>query len=237
MSARSTTWWRHQMEAFSALLALCAGNSPVPVNSPHKGQWRGTLMFSFICTWIHGWVNTCDAGDLRRHRGHYDANVMNHEPSSQIQRRALSSIMYLYQITKLRINTRRFRLRSHDKTHLVKWGRNPGQKGKYCWWYRTGVCITSKTYMLPREKSLYIISLPYTCMAAEWYDNVTSWVGHAIGNPRTRSKRWNENNSNMPKRIRNASLFMTHCDMNTKYAYSSWGIGILSVHRAGYVSP
>ena len=30
-------WWRHQMEPFSALLALCAGNSPVPVNSPHKG--------------------------------------------------------------------------------------------------------------------------------------------------------------------------------------------------------
>ena len=24
------TWWRHQMEVFSALLALCAGNSPVP---------------------------------------------------------------------------------------------------------------------------------------------------------------------------------------------------------------
>ena len=39
-------WWRHQMETFSALLALCAGNSPVPVNSPHKGQWRGALMFS-----------------------------------------------------------------------------------------------------------------------------------------------------------------------------------------------
>ena len=29
-------WWRHQMETFSALLALCAGNSPVPVTSPHK---------------------------------------------------------------------------------------------------------------------------------------------------------------------------------------------------------
>ena len=28
------SWWRHQMETFSALLALCAGNSPVPVNSP-----------------------------------------------------------------------------------------------------------------------------------------------------------------------------------------------------------
>ena len=32
--------WRHQMETFSALLAICAGNSPVPVNSPHKGQWH-----------------------------------------------------------------------------------------------------------------------------------------------------------------------------------------------------
>ena len=25
----SLTWWRHQMETFSALLAFCAGNSPV----------------------------------------------------------------------------------------------------------------------------------------------------------------------------------------------------------------
>ena len=24
-----------------------------PVNSPHKGQWRGTLMFSLICAWIN----------------------------------------------------------------------------------------------------------------------------------------------------------------------------------------
>ena len=28
------TWWRHQMETFSALLALCAGNSPVPGEFP-----------------------------------------------------------------------------------------------------------------------------------------------------------------------------------------------------------
>ena len=28
------TWWRHQMEAFSALLALCAGNSSVPGEFP-----------------------------------------------------------------------------------------------------------------------------------------------------------------------------------------------------------
>ena len=28
------SWWRHQMEAFSALLAICAGNSPVPGEFP-----------------------------------------------------------------------------------------------------------------------------------------------------------------------------------------------------------
>ena len=31
---RTLTWWRHQMETFSALLAICAGNSPVPGEFP-----------------------------------------------------------------------------------------------------------------------------------------------------------------------------------------------------------
>ena len=62
----STTWWRHQMETFSALLAICAGNS------------RGALMFSLICTRINGWVNNGEAGDLRRNRAHYDVIVMHH---------------------------------------------------------------------------------------------------------------------------------------------------------------
>ena len=65
-----------QMEAFSALLVICSGNSPVPVNSPHKGQWRGALMFSLMCTRINSWINNGEAGDLRRHRAHYDVTVM-----------------------------------------------------------------------------------------------------------------------------------------------------------------
>ena len=47
-----------------------------PVNSPHKGQWRGALMFSLICVWIHGWVNNREACDLRRYPAHYDVAVM-----------------------------------------------------------------------------------------------------------------------------------------------------------------
>ena len=68
--------WRHQMETFSALLALCRRIHQSPVNSSHKGQWRGALMFSLICAWINGWVNNREAGDLRRHRTHYDVIVM-----------------------------------------------------------------------------------------------------------------------------------------------------------------
>ena len=72
----SLIWWRHQMETFSALLAFSVGNSPVPVNSPHKGQWRGALTFSLICVSINGWVNVHEASDFRRYRVHYDVIVM-----------------------------------------------------------------------------------------------------------------------------------------------------------------
>ena len=44
---------------------------------PHKGRWRGALMFSLICAWTNGWANDRDAGDLRRHRAHYDVTVMS----------------------------------------------------------------------------------------------------------------------------------------------------------------
>ena len=62
------------MEIFSALLAICAENSPM--NSPHKGQWRGALMFSLIRAQINGRVNNREAGDLRRHQAHCDVIVM-----------------------------------------------------------------------------------------------------------------------------------------------------------------
>ena len=59
-----------------ALLALCEGNHRSPVDSPHKGQWRGALMFSLICAWTNGCANNLDAGDLTCHRACYDVTVM-----------------------------------------------------------------------------------------------------------------------------------------------------------------
>ena len=67
--------WKH-CPRYQWLLAICAGNSPVPGESPHKGQWRGALKFSSISVWINGSVNSGGAGDLRRYLAHYDVIVM-----------------------------------------------------------------------------------------------------------------------------------------------------------------
>ena len=52
-----------------------------PVDSPHKGQWRGTWIFSLICTGTNGWANNQDAGDLRPYRFHYDVTITKYSVS------------------------------------------------------------------------------------------------------------------------------------------------------------
>ena len=64
--------WKH----FPRYWPSVRGIHRSPVNSSHKGQWRGGLEFPLICVWINGWVNNREAGDLRRYRVHYDVIVM-----------------------------------------------------------------------------------------------------------------------------------------------------------------
>ena len=75
--------WKH----FSRYWPFVWGIPRSPVNSPHKGQWRGALMFSLICVWINSWINNRKAGDLRRYQAHYDVIVMN------------SNLLWSYRIT------------------------------------------------------------------------------------------------------------------------------------------
>ena len=51
--------WKH----FPRYWPFVRGIHRSPVNSPHKGQWRGALMFSLICARINGWVNNGEAGE------------------------------------------------------------------------------------------------------------------------------------------------------------------------------
>ena len=61
--------WKH----FPRYWPFVRGIHRWPVNSRHKGQWRGALMFSLICAR----VNLSEAGDLRRHRAHYGVTLMS----------------------------------------------------------------------------------------------------------------------------------------------------------------
>ena len=70
------TWWRHKMETFSALIALCAGNSPVTDESHTQRPVTRNLMFSLICTWANGWINNSHSGDSRLNRTLYDVPAL-----------------------------------------------------------------------------------------------------------------------------------------------------------------
>ena len=65
--------WKH----FRRYWPFVRGIHRSPVNSSHKGLWRGALMFSLICARTNGWVNNRDASDLRLQSNHYDVTVMS----------------------------------------------------------------------------------------------------------------------------------------------------------------
>ena len=72
------TWWRHQMETFSALLAICAGNSPVTGEFPtQRPVTRSFDVFFDLCLnkrlskqWRCWWYET-QSRPLWRHCNEY----------------------------------------------------------------------------------------------------------------------------------------------------------------------
>ena len=65
------------METLSALLAICAGNSPVPGEFPAQRPVTRIFNIFFDLHLNKSWVNNGGAGDLRRYRTHYDIRVMH----------------------------------------------------------------------------------------------------------------------------------------------------------------
>ena len=89
-------WWRGPVgshddvikwKTFLRYWSYVRGIHRSPANFPHKGQWRGVLMFSLICAWINTWVNNRDAGDSRWHHAHHDVVVMISGPNAGVAQR------------------------------------------------------------------------------------------------------------------------------------------------------
>ena len=86
-------WWSHQMETFPRYWPSVRGIHRSTVNSPHKGQRRGTLMFSLVYPWLNAWVNNREAVVLRRYRAHHDVIVMQNSTRPCYR---ISLMKYLY---------------------------------------------------------------------------------------------------------------------------------------------
>ena len=78
----SSPWWRHQMETFSALLAVCAGNSPVPGEFPTQKPVTRSFDVYFdlrpnkrLSKQLWGWWFETQSRPLWRHR-----NELLHKP-------------------------------------------------------------------------------------------------------------------------------------------------------------
>ena len=63
------------METFSALLAPCAGHSPVSGEFPAQRPVTRSFDVFFDLRQLNGRVNTREVGDLRRYRTHCDVIV------------------------------------------------------------------------------------------------------------------------------------------------------------------
>ena len=70
-------WWRHQMKTFSALLAICTGNSPVPGEFPAQRPVTRSFGVFFDLRLNKRLRNNREAVDLRRYRAQYDVRHCN----------------------------------------------------------------------------------------------------------------------------------------------------------------
>ena len=77
------TWWRHQMETFSALLAICAGNSPVSGEFPAQRPVTRSFDVFFDVRLIkrlskhsRGWWFETLSYPLWRHRNEHNLRVL-----------------------------------------------------------------------------------------------------------------------------------------------------------------
>ena len=104
------------METFSALLAICAGNSPVSGEFPAQRPVTRSFYVFFDLRPNKGWVNNYEAGDLRRICPHYDVTVM------KMQKIRKTSVSYDPNPTTKPRMAAKWILPDDDARKLTHWG-------------------------------------------------------------------------------------------------------------------
>ena len=112
------TWWRHQMETFSALLTICAGNSPVPDEFPAQRPVRRSFDVFFnmslnkrLRTQSWGWWFETLSRQLWRHCNYINITCRRVFEKSTYQKRMC--IMVRHQLVEMLV-----RFRTHSISHI-----------------------------------------------------------------------------------------------------------------------
>ena len=118
------TWWRHQMETFSALLAICAGNSPVtgefpahrPVTQSFDVFFDLRLYHQLSKQWRHRWFETpwcslwCHCNEIFRQQDWHSREIRQFDISISVLFKPLnpfqiSCIMFYYVFVNIHLST------------------------------------------------------------------------------------------------------------------------------------
>ena len=121
-----------------------------PVDSIHKGKWRGTLMVSLICVWTNDWLNTRYAGNLSRHHAHYDVTVNGCKCAGCVDR-VLATILMTYFPWNSTV--------SATKLWII-----------YCLYIYSFISLVFSFI-----SSIYVITFLHTYNYKTWYDTELGW--------------------------------------------------------------
>ena len=151
------SWWRHQMETFSALLAICAGNSPVSGEFPaQRPVTRSFDVFFDLCpnkrlskqSWCW-WFETPSAGSLWRH-----SNVPR-----CFSRSSYATLYKLNQrwliISLALIRYQQIKIQNRSYSWEASWWYHLQSHSHICKWWQNLRCANT---ILIRKKSIWIYS-------------------------------------------------------------------------------
>ena len=165
------TWWRHQTKTFSALLALCGGNSPVTGEFPSQRPVTQSFDASLICSWINGWLNNREAGDLRRYHAYDDVTVMDVLPLITGDSSASDDVMsHIAAMTDDTVGKRRGSM-NQNITSLFSWVRLGTSKPwvnvdwiLYLWHHGTKIKLWYYELRSIRERHVTMALPPSVCL-------------------------------------------------------------------------
>ena len=145
-------------------------------------------MFSLICTWINGWVNNREAGDLRRRRTHYNVIVMISEPRNlEAMSSRIKTFVSIWILHVCRMSTR-------DTPNITRWPtrqqcplRDITKMEKYypIWQLRYFMRNLVIMHFTVKNNEASVFNDPYMLLTVNtwspfYWHGITAWVSNCI---------------------------------------------------------